>query len=125
MTKTLILVVLDVVMSVAGQLLLKKGMQSVGAIDTAFFSQPLLGLWRMFTTSPLVLVGLGLYGVGAVFWLIVLSRVNLSYAYPLIAMTYVLIPLSAWLFLHEPAIPPIRWVGMGIIIIGVVLVAQS
>ena len=56
MTKTLILIVLDVAMSVAGQLLLKKGMQSVGAIDTAFFSQPLLGLWRMFTTSPLVLV---------------------------------------------------------------------
>jgi drug/metabolite transporter (DMT)-like permease len=57
--------------------------------------------------------------------MIVLSRVNLSFAYPMIALTYVLVPLAAWLFLNEPAIPPIRWVGMCVIIVGVVLVAQS
>ncbi len=125
MTISLILIFLDVAFSVAGQLLLKKGMTAVGRIDSDFFAQPLLGLWRMFTTSPYVVLGLGLYVVGAVLWLIVLSRVNLSYAYPLIALTYVLIPLAAWLLLHEPPIPLIRWVGMAIIVFGVVLVARS
>jgi len=125
MTVSLLLIFMDVCVSVAGQLLLKKGMMAVGRIDAAFFSQPFQALWRIFTTSPFVILGLGLYSFGAIFWLIVLSRVNLSYAYPLIALTYVLIPLAAWLVLHEPAIPLIRWVGMAIIIVGVVLVAQS
>lgn len=125
MIKSILLILLDVMVSVAGQLMLKKGMMAVGRIDAAFFSQPLLGLWRMFTTTPLVILGLGLYGIGAIIWLIVLSRVNLSFAYPMIALTYVLIPLAAWLILHEPPIPLIRWIGMGIICIGVILVAQS
>ena len=120
-----LLILLDVLVSVAGQLLLKKGMTDVGRIDVDFFSQPLLGLWRMFTTTPLVMLGLALYAVGAVIWLIVLSRVDLSFAYPMIALTYVLVPLAAWLFLNEPAIPPMRWIGMGVIIAGVVLVAQT
>ena len=125
MAINLLLILADVLVSVAGQLMLKKGMTEVGRIDVDFFSQPLVGLWKMFTTTPLVIVGLGLYAIGAVIWMIVLSRVNLSYAYPMIALTYVLVPLAAWLFLNEPAIPPIRWVGMGVIIAGVVLVAQS
>ena len=125
MTISIFLIVLDVLVSVAGQLMLKKGMMEVGRIGSASFSQPLVLLWRMFTTTPLVIMGLGMYSIGAVVWLIVLSRVNLSYAYPMIAMTYVLIPLAAWLVLHEPPIPLIRWIGMGIIIVGVVLVARS
>jgi drug/metabolite transporter (DMT)-like permease len=125
MTKSIILIVLDVLVSVAGQLLLKKGMTDVGRVDASFFSQPLAGLWRLFTGSPYVIIGLSMYGVGAIFWLIVLSRVNLSWAYPMIALTYVLIPLAAWLILHEPPIPLIRWVGMVIIMVGVILVARS
>jgi len=125
MTRSLLLIFLDVLVSVAGQLMLKKGMMAVGRIGADFFSNPLANLWRMFTTSPLIIVGLGMYGIGAIIWLIVLSRVNLSFAYPMIAMTYVLIPLAAWLILHEPPIPLIRWIGMGIIIVGVILVAQS
>lgn len=125
MTKTILLILFDVLVSVAGQLTLKRGMMEVGKIDAAFFSNPLAGIWRMFTTTPLVLLGLAMYGVGAFIWLIVLSRANLSYAYPMIALTYVLVPLAAWLFLNEPAIPPLRWAGMALIIVGVVLVAQS
>ncbi len=125
MTKTILLILFDVLVSVAGQLTLKRGMMEVGKIDAAFFANPLAGVWRMFTTTPLVLLGLAMYGVGAFIWLIVLSRANLSYAYPMIALTYVLVPLAAWLFLNEPAIPPLRWAGMVLIIIGVALVAQS
>ncbi|MGQ9517612.1 MAG: EamA family transporter [Anaerolineae bacterium] len=125
MTKTILLILFDVLVSVAGQLTLKRGMMEVGKIDAAFFTSPLAGIWRMFTTTPLVLLGLAMYGVGAFIWLIVLSRANLSYAYPMIALTYVLVPLAAWLFLNEPAIPPLRWAGMALIIIGVALVAQS
>lgn len=126
MTRTILLILIDVLFSVAGQLSLKRGMMEVGEINAAFFSNNLLaGVWRMFTTTPFVILGLAMYGAGAFIWLIVLSRANLSYAYPMIALTYVLVPLAAWLFLNEPPIPPLRWAGMALIIAGVILVAHS
>lgn len=125
MTTTILLILIDVLFSVAGQLTLKRGMMEVGEINAAFFSNPLAGVWRMFTTTPYVILGLALYVVGAFIWLIVLSRANLSYAYPMVALTYVLVPLAAWLLLNEPPIPPLRWAGIALIIAGVILVAQS
>jgi len=125
MTTTIVLILIDVLFSVAGQLILKRGMMEVGEINAAFFSNPLAGVWRMFTTTPYVILGLAMYVVGAFIWLIVLSRANLSYAYPMVALTYVLVPLAAWLLLNEPPIPPLRWAGMALIIAGVILVAQS
>jgi len=123
--KAVLLTLLVVVVSVAGQLTLKRGMTLVGEVDQSILTQPLTWLWRMFTTTPLIILGLSFYAAGAIMWMIVLSRVNLSLAYPLIALTYVLVPLAAWLLLGEPPIPFIRWIGMAIIVLGVVLVAHS
>jgi drug/metabolite transporter (DMT)-like permease len=75
-------------------------------------------------SSPLVIGGLACYALGAVFWLTVLSRVPLSLAYPMLALTYVAIPLLAWLLLGE-SVSGLRWVGIGVICAGVLLVARS
>ena len=56
-----------------------------------------------------------------VFWLAVISRVNLSIAYPLLAIGYVLTTVWALVFLKEP-VPTSRWLGIGAIIVGIVLV---
>ena len=123
MRYSLLLIIVSVSLGVAGQLCLKMGMNQVGAIDAACLARPMETLLRVFST-PLVWLGLGCYGLSAMLWLVILSRLNLSYAYLMLASMYVLIPLVSWLFLGEH-IPPMRWLGMVVVVLGVVIVARS
>jgi drug/metabolite transporter (DMT)-like permease len=123
MPHPVVLVFVAVVISVLGQVSLKVGMNQVGAIDTGSLARPMETLMQVFST-PLVWLGLGCYGMSAMLWLVVLSRLDLSYAYLLLASMYVLIPLVSWLFLGE-RISPMRWVGMVVVVLGVVIVAKS
>ena len=123
MPYSVMLVFVAVVISVICQLSLKVGMNQVGAIDAGSLARPMETLMRVFST-PLVWLGLSCYGVSAMLWLVVLSRLDLSYAYLMLASMYVLIPLVSWLFLGE-RIPPMRWLGMGVVVLGVAIVARS
>jgi drug/metabolite transporter (DMT)-like permease len=120
---SLFLILFAIACSVAGQLTLKTGMNVVGQIDAGTLQQPLHVLSRMMST-PFVFGGLGLYALAAVAWLAVLSRVPLSIAYPNVALTYAFTPALASLFLGE-TITPLRWVGIGIICCGVIVVSRS
>jgi drug/metabolite transporter (DMT)-like permease len=117
------LILFSVLCGVAGQLTLKMGMTQVGRIGGEMLAQPLAAAMRVLTT-PLVLGGLGLYVLGAVAWLTVLSRVPLSLAYPTLALAYAFTPLLAWLLLGE-SISGLRWLGVATICFGVVLVSRS
>jgi multidrug transporter EmrE-like cation transporter len=123
MSSTLPLILLSVLCGIGGQLTLKMGMNHVGQISAESLGQPLEMVLRVLTT-PLVICGLGLYVVGAVFWLTVLSRVPLSYAYPILALTYAITPLLAWFVLGE-SVPSIRWLGVVVICAGVFIVSRS
>ena len=123
MPHPVVLVLVAVVISVIGQVSLKMGMNQVGAIDAGSLARPMETLMRVFST-PLVWLGLSCYGVSALLWLVVLSRLDLSYAYLMLASMYVLVPLVSWLFLGE-RIPPMRWLGMIVVVLGVVIVARS
>ncbi len=74
--------------------------------------------------SPVVWGGLALFGVSAVVWLFALSRVELSFAYPFAALSYVIIVLASLTVLHE-SVPPLRWAGVALVIAGIVLVART
>ncbi|HJN17170.1 MAG TPA: hypothetical protein QGH10_16815, partial [Armatimonadota bacterium] len=52
------------------------------------------------------------------------SRLDLSYAYPLVAFSYVLVTVLAWRFLGE-TVPTLRWAGLAIIMVGVMVFAMS
>lgn len=82
------------------------------------------GLLSKLITQPFILAGLVFYGVAAFLWIIALTRVDLSYAYPMISVSYVLIFLFAWLFFHEN-ISLTRIAGMVIILIGVFMISRS
>lgn len=123
MSYSVMLVLIAVVISVLGQLSLKVGMNQVGVIDAASLARPVETLMLVFSTS-LVWLGLSCYGVSAMLWLVVLSRLDLSYAYLMLASMYVLIPLVSRLFLGED-IPPMRWLGMAVVVLGVMIVARS
>ena len=123
MLTSLALILFSVVCGVGGQVALKMGMVRVGHIGAQALSQPTELVLRVLT-SPLVLVGLGLYALGAVAWLTVLSRVPLSFAYPLLATSYAVTPVLAWLLLRE-SVPSLRWLGIAVICLGVILVSRS
>lgn len=110
-----------VVLGVAGELLLKSGIDNVDKLEVSNLETAARTVWRV-VSEPRILVGFVCYGLAAVFWLIVLSQLDLSYAYPMLALTYVLVPLAAHVFLDE-SIPRGRWAGMLIVLLGVIVVA--
>jgi drug/metabolite transporter (DMT)-like permease len=114
-----VLIALAVVAGVAGQATIKVGVSQPAAVQRA---NDLVGLVAVALQSPLVLAGLLLYGLGAVAWIAVLARLDLSYAYPFLALNFVLMAVVAWLALGE-SLSPQRWIGMVVICVGVLLIA--
>ena len=120
---SLVLILAAVVCGVLGQIALKLGMTQIGRIGAEAMSQPLqVAITTL--SNPLVIGGLGFYAIGAAAWLTVLSRVPLSYAYPLLATTYAITPVVAWLTLNE-SVSLFGWAGILTICIGVILVSRS
>src|SRR5579863_2293232 len=123
MGNSVALVVAAVIFGIGGQITLKMGMVRTGRIDAVALAHPIDLVLRVLGT-PLVLGGLGLYVLGAVVWLTVLSRVPLSVAYPNLALSYAFTPVLAWLLLGE-SVPSFRWIGIGIICLGVLVVSRT
>ena len=115
-------ILISVALGAAGQILLKKGMNSVGPVTLTLERLPVT-LWHI-GTNPYVLVGLLVYVSGTVFWLAALSRVDLSYAYPFASLSYVVMLAAAWLLFSEN-ITPIRLLGTLIVGLGVILISRS
>lgn len=107
----------------AGQLTLKAAMESIGRIGTAQVSDAGQTIARA-VKEPLLWVGLALFGISALFWLVVLSRVDLSLAYPFVGLSYVIVVALARFFFHEH-VPGLRWIGVTVIAIGIALIGIS
>jgi drug/metabolite transporter (DMT)-like permease len=122
MMLTIILILIPTISGVAGQLLLKVGMSQLGPLEISAAALPSL-LWKVATT-PTILIGLTIYIGGVFFWLLALSRADLSYVYPFASLSYVLITFASWAILHE-SVPPLRWLGLLVICAGVLIVAKS
>lgn len=97
---------------------MKTGMNQVGQIDA--FS--LAVIIRMIT-NPFVFSGFASYGISSIAYLFALSKLDLSFAYPMIALGYVAVVLFSWLVLHEP-ISVARLAGVLLICLGVWLVGR-
>lgn len=123
---SLALILFGVFLNACAQLLLKAGVNSVtAAIGT--FDYSLANLWpvgvRLATQWPII-GGLACYVVSVVVWILGLSRVDVSVAYPLLSLGYVLNAAAAW-WLFGEAVTPMRVVGIAIIIVGVVVLTRS
>jgi drug/metabolite transporter (DMT)-like permease len=113
------LIGLSVMVSVIGQTILKLGVRHPELAMTGPMAVALFIL-----RSPLVMLGLLMYSIGALAWIVVLSRLDLSYAYPFLALNFVLVAIVSRVVLAE-AIPGLRWLGIGFICVGILLVARS
>lgn len=118
-----VLVVISVSLATGGHFTLKAAMDRVGRIGTAEVSAFGDTIVRA-AKEPRLWLGLFLFGISAVFWLVVLSRVSLSIAYPFAGLSYVAIVLLDRYVLHEP-VPALRWVGVVAIASGIALVGLS
>ncbi len=116
------LLMTGVLLNAGAQLLLKAGTNAVGVF--AFSSDNLVPVgWRL-ATEPHIVGGLVCYVISVIVWIMALSRVEVSIAYPMLSIGYVVNALAAW-YLFGEAVTLTRLAGIGIIIIGVYVVARS
>lgn len=116
------LLMTGVLLNAGAQLLLKAGTNSVGVF--AFSSDNILPVGMKLATEPHIIGGIGCYVISVVVWILALSRVEVSIAYPLLSIGYVINAIAAW-YLFGEAVTPMRLTGIGVIILGVYLVARS
>jgi drug/metabolite transporter (DMT)-like permease len=122
MTMAIGYILISILAGAAGQVLLKKGMSSMGAL-TISPDQVVGILWRI-GTNPYVVIGLMIYVCGTFFWLAALSRVDLSYAYPFASLSYVVMLSASWMLFNEN-ITPVRLLGTLIVGLGVFIISRS
>lgn len=119
---SLALILIAVILGAAAQLMLKAGANAVGTF--AFDPGTLAAAALKLAVEPRVLAGIALYAASLVAWILALSRVEVSIAYPMVALGYVITVLAAWWWLGE-SVTPLRLTGVALIVLGVVVVAQS
>src|ERR1700716_3271055 len=104
------------------QLLLKAGTNAVGAIHLTAENWFSTGL-KLATQVP-IMAGLACYVISVLVWIIGLSRVDVTIAYPMLSLGYIINAIGAWYFLGE-MVSTQRLLAIGVIIVGVVLLARS
>ena len=111
-----------VLLNAGAQLLLKAGTNAVGRFEFNAASIVPIG-WRL-ATEPHIMGGMVCYVLSLGVWIVGLSRVPVSVAYPMLSIGYVVNVLAAW-WLFGESITPMKVAGVGFIIVGVWLVARS
>ena len=119
---SLALILTGVLLNAVAQLLLKAGTNAVGTFD--FSRENILPVGWKLATDPHIIGGLGCYVISVVVWIMALSRVQVSVAYPLLSVGYVVNAIAAY-YLFGEAVTPMRLTGIAVIILGVWIVARS
>ena len=120
---TFAFIISGVLLNACAQLLLKAGTNALGGAIHLTMSNWFETFIKVVTQLP-ILGGLACYGISLVVWIIGLSRTDVTIAYPMLSLGYVVSAAGAWMFLGE-AISPQRLVAIGVIVIGVVLLART
>ena len=116
------LILTGVLLNAIAQLLLKAGAASLTGVELRA-SNALLIAGRLVANVP-ILAGLTCYVLSVVVWILALSRVEVSVAYPMLSIGYVVNALAAW-WLFGENLSGARLAGIGIILLGVWLVART
>jgi drug/metabolite transporter (DMT)-like permease len=112
------ILLIAIALGAVGQLLLKSGVNALGEDVSPIY------VLKSFIKSPSIMGGFVCYGISSLFYLVSLSKLDLSYAYPMIALSYVIVAILSYKYLGE-GLPTLRIVGIFVIIAGVTMVAFS
>ena len=117
-----LLILTGVLLNAAAQLLLKAGTRAVGEFSFSLANLVPIG-WKI-ATQPPILGGLSCYAVSVVVWIMALSRVEVSVAYPMLSIGYVVNAFAAW-YLFGESLSVAKLAGIGVIIVGVYIVSRN
>lgn len=110
-----------VLLNAAAQLLLKAGTNAIGRFE--FSAANIVPVGIKLALEPHILGGVFCYVVSLIVWIMGLSRVEVSIAYPMLSIGYVINALAAW-YLFGESLTAQKAVGIGFIVLGVFLVAR-
>jgi multidrug transporter EmrE-like cation transporter len=116
------LILAGVLLNAAAQLVLKAGTNAVGHFE--FHADNIVPIGLKLAFQPFIMGGLACYVVSVVVWIMALSRVPVSIAYPMLSIGYVINAFIAWQWFGE-ALAAQKLFGIGFIVVGVFLVARS
>lgn len=116
------IILLAVLLNTAAQLLLKAGMNRMGQFELAF--SKMFNLGTQILVNPFLMLGFATYVISMLIWMYVLSKVEVSFAYPMISLGYVLNAITAY-YLFGESLSMLRMLGILTILCGVYLVARS
>ncbi len=111
-----------VLLNAAAQLSLKAGSQRISDLTFSLENAFTMG-WQL-ATNPYIILGLTAYVISVVIWIGVLSRVEVSVAYPMVSLGYIINAVAAY-YLFDEAMTASKISGIFLILIGVYLVARS
>ena len=116
------LILFTVLTNAAAQIMLKQGMLLLGAFE--FTAGGLAAVAPRVVLNPFVILGLLTFVISMASHLLVLSRVDLSFAYPFLSLAYVVAALYAHFVFHED-VNAYRIAGIGLICLGTILISRS
>jgi drug/metabolite transporter (DMT)-like permease len=116
------LIFTGVMLNAAAQILMKAGTNEIGHFE--FSIENILPIGLKLATEWHIVVALCCYALSVIIWILALSRVPVSIAFPMLSMAYVVNAIAAWYLLGE-AFNPTKLVGMGIIILGVIVISRA
>ena len=122
MSKYIPLILSGVLLNAAAQLFLKKGMTVLGTFD--FTIAGISPMVVRAAISPFILAGLMSYAISVGIWMLVLSRVEVSFAYPFLSVGYIVTAIAGYSLFHEN-LSPVRIGGIALICLGVILISRS
>ncbi|MFS2023965.1 4-amino-4-deoxy-L-arabinose transferase [Massilia sp. GER05] len=120
---TFAFIISGVILNACAQLLLKAGTNAIGGAIHLTMSNWFETFVKVVTQLP-ILGGLACYAISLVVWIIGLSRTDVTIAYPMLSLGYVVSAFGAWMFLGE-VVSPQRLAAIGVIVVGVVLLART
>ncbi len=120
---TFAFIISGVLLNACAQVLLKAGTNALGGAIHLTVSNAFETFIRVASQLP-ILAGLACYALSLVVWIMGLSRTDVTIAYPMLSLGYVVAALGAWMFLGE-TISPQRLLAIAVIMVGVVLLARS
>lgn len=117
-----LLILVSICLSAFSQISLRYGMTRPQVAEALAGDTGPIGVGLAILKSPFVMIGLFAFGLSAVLWLFVLSKIPVSFAYPFVSLGIVLTTGTGVLLLHE-SISPTSAIGIAVIVCGIVLVA--
>lgn len=116
------LIFVGVMLNAGAQLLIKAGTNAIGYFE--FSRDNILPIGWKLATEWHILTAIFCYGFSVVIWILALSRVQVSIAYPMLSLGYVVNAIAAW-FLFNEAFSVAKVLGIGVIILGVAIISRA